>query len=162
MISPRQNAFYWSLWAKAKRVLLNGRESWTQLEENNRRHELHVRAIGRDKSHYDLTNREFDRVVAELRGIINPSAARPSRINAQDMERRRLYFGLRSLMRKLRVSEEYVQAISRRMFLGLEIGQLSADELRKVMIALREHQRRQRDVASSSPKAPRIYHLEAA
>jgi hypothetical protein len=143
MITDRQNAFYWRLWSQAKRELMCGRDTWTQLEENNRRHELHVRAIGYDKSHYDLTNREFDKVIAELKGIINPSEARPSRINAQDMERRRLYFGLRSLMRRLRLPEEYVQAISRRMFLGLEIGDLAVDELQKLIIALREHERRQ-------------------
>jgi hypothetical protein len=73
MISDKQNRYYWGLWGKAKRALMNGRETWTQLEENKRRHELHVRAIGRDKSHYDLTNFEFDKVVAELRAIIDPS-----------------------------------------------------------------------------------------
>jgi hypothetical protein len=103
MISDRQNRFYWGLWGKAKAALsLNPQPSTT--EWDLKRHELHVRAIGRDKSHYDLTNREFDRVIA-------------------------------------------VQAISRRMFLGLEIGELGADELRKVMIALREHERRQAEPA---------------
>ncbi len=142
MISNRQNRFYWGLWGKAKRELMHGRETWTWLNENNRRHELHVRAIGYDKSHYDLTNREFDRVIAELKAIINPGAARPSRINAQDMERRRLYFGLRSLMRKLRVRENYVQAIADRMFFKLPVNLLETEELRKLIIALREHEKR--------------------
>jgi predicted component of type VI protein secretion system len=142
MISDRQNSFYWGLWGKAKIELMHGRETWTQLEENNRRHELHVRAIGYDKSHYDLTNREFDRVIAELRLVAGIGDAGRRRGSAAEAHRRRMYFGLRGLMRKLRVSEEYVQAISRRMFLGLEIGDLKTDELQKLMIALREHERR--------------------
>jgi hypothetical protein len=41
MISDKQNRYYWGLWAKAKRALMNGRETWTALEENKRRHEVH-------------------------------------------------------------------------------------------------------------------------
>jgi hypothetical protein len=88
MITPRQNAFYWSLWSQAKRELMKGRETWTGDEENRRRHELHIRAIGRDKSHKDFTNRDLDLVLAEFKIVIDPSRERQSRVNAQEMQRR--------------------------------------------------------------------------
>ena len=150
MITPKQNRFYWSLWAKAKAVLMRGRETWTGDEENKLRHELHVRAIGRDKSHYDLTNRELDLVLREFRVIIDPlgvGGTRPGYASRDSSpaiaQRRRLYFALRGVMRRLRVSEEYVNAVSRHMFMGLEIGDLGSDELQKIIIALRAHERRQ-------------------
>lgn len=149
MISQKQNALYWRLWSQAKRVLLNGRETMTGDEETKRRHELHVRAIGHDKSHLDFTNRELDYVLAQFRMIVHPfgasksSSSSSSSSTADGAHHRRIYFGLRGVMRKLRLSEEYVQAISRRMFLGLEINDLGTDELQKLLIALREHERRQ-------------------
>jgi len=38
-----------------------------------KRHELHKRALGRDKSSLDLTNAEFDAVLAVLSGISRPA-----------------------------------------------------------------------------------------
>jgi hypothetical protein len=46
-------------------------------------------------------------------------------------------------MRKLRVGERYVQAIADRMFFKIRLSLLGADELRKLMIALRAHEHRQ-------------------
>ena len=146
MISPRQNALYWRLWSQAKRVLLNGRITFTGSEENDRRHELHVRALGRDKSHLDFTNRELDYVLAQFRSIIEPfGAQKPTSrwaVPPPEAQRRRIYFAMRGLMRKLRVGEEYVNAISRQMFMGLEIGQLRSYELQKIIIALKKHEQR--------------------
>lgn len=142
MISPAQNALYWRLWSQAKRVLMKGRETWTGDEENKRRHEVHVRAIGRNCSHYDLRNWEFTQVIKELRTIINPAGAIDHNRRAHEAERRRMYFGLRGAMRRLRMDESYVNAISRKMFLGLEIGDLSTDEIHKLLKALRIHEDR--------------------
>jgi len=162
MISDRQNRFYWGLWKQAKRELMHGRETCTQLEENNRRHELHVRAIGRDKSHYDLTNREFDLVIAEMRAIIDPSDLH-AQLRQGNMHARRMHFGLRKLMRELGVDYPYVHGIVKRMNENGELGSsrldaLGVDALRKVMIALREHQRR----GGGTVNAPREYVLETA
>jgi hypothetical protein len=38
-----------------------------------KRHELHKRALGRDKSSLDLTNAEFDAVLAVFSGISRPA-----------------------------------------------------------------------------------------
>lgn len=148
MISTAQNRLYWGLWSQAKKQLVRGRETFTGDEENKRRHELHVRALGRDKSHLDFTNRELDFVLAQFRSIINPYGAASwshgpaGRQTVADAQRRRLYFGLRGLMRRMRLSEDYVEAISGRMFLGLGLSDLAVGELQKLMIALKEHERR--------------------
>jgi hypothetical protein len=162
MITPRQNRFYWQLWKQAKAVLLNGRETFTGDEENKRRHELHIRAIGRDKSHYDLTNFEFDKVVAELRAVIDPSDLR-GQLRQANMHATRLQFGLQSLMRELHVEWPYVNAIVRQMNSNGELGSsrvdaLSVEDLQKVMIALRKHKGRGGGVV----KSPRVYILNPA
>jgi hypothetical protein len=163
MITPRQNAFYWSLWRQAKAVLMHGRETWTQDEENKRRHEMHVRAIRQDKSHYDLTNREFDKVVAALRAIINPDDLK-AQLHQDNMNVTRMRWGLRKVMRELGVTESYVAGIVKRMNENGELGSnrldmLNVGDLRKVMIALREHQRRGDGVAARNHK---VYKLQPA
>jgi hypothetical protein len=162
MISDRQNRFYWGLWNKAKCELMRGRETFAGDEENKRRHDLHVRAIGCDKSHYELTNREFDKVVAELRAIIDPSDL-SGQLRQQNQHATRLNWGLRKVMRELGVDYQYVNAIVRRMNENGELGSnridaLNVDDLRKVMIALREHKRR----GGGTVKAPRQYILHPA
>jgi hypothetical protein len=115
MISDHQSRFYWGLWSKAIRVLLNGRETFTGDEENKRRHELQVRVIGRDKSHYDLTNREFDLVIAELRAVIAPGVEpvfpdANGRENAINYAKTRQGFG-QGEIRVLDAAGEILQAI---------------------------------------------------
>jgi hypothetical protein len=53
MLTRAQNALYWREWSAAKRALMPARETFTKLEETTRRHELHVQAIGEEKSHVD-------------------------------------------------------------------------------------------------------------
>jgi hypothetical protein len=169
MISQKQNALYWRLWSQVKRALLsqsrrgdNGRETFTGDEENKRRRELHVRAIGQNKSHYDLTNREFDLVLAELRAVIDPSDLR-SQLRQQNQHATRLNWALRKVMRELGVNWHYVAAIVKRMNENGDLGTnridaLNIDDLRKVMIALRKHNQRGGGVV----KFPREYILDPA
>src|SRR6266498_665540 len=103
MITSKQNALYWRLWSQSKSAIESNRKTKFSVDETSRfRHELHIRALGRDKSHYDLTNRELDYVLAQFRSIINPYgspiADHRSRFTAADAQRRRLYFALRGTM----------------------------------------------------------------
>lgn len=146
MLTPKQRWFYFGLWREAKKILMNGRETWTKYEENLRRHELTVRALGRDKSSNDFTQRDFDKIIAELKAIVNPDDLN-GQLRQQDMHTRRMQFGLRKLMRELGVGNAYVDAIVHQMNDHGELGSnrldaLDVDELRKVMIALRKHQQR--------------------
>ena len=142
MLTNKQRYFYFGLWKKAKAILMHGRETWTGHEENLRRREITVRALGYDKSSTDFTNREFDKVVQELRAIIDPGDLN-GQLRQLNMERTRIWRGLRSLMRQLDVTDSYVQAIASRMFdSNSQLSTLNSQQLRDLMIALREHQRR--------------------
>ena len=156
MLTQRQRWFYFGLWKQAKAVLMHGRETWTKDEENCRRHEVTVRALGRDKSSNDFTRIDFDKIIAELRAIIDPSDLN-AQLRQQSMAATRMRFGLRKLMRELQVGEAYVAGIVKTMNSEGKLGSnridnLGVDDLRKVMIALRQHSRR----------VARVYHLYAA
>ncbi len=147
MITSKQNALYWRLWSQAKSAIESNRKTKFSVDETSRfRHEFHIRALGRDKSHLDFTNRELDFVLAQFRSIITPFG--PSITNhrspstAAEAQRRRLYFGLRGMMRRLRLSENYVQAIADRMFFKIPLNLLATNELQKLIIALKQHERR--------------------
>ncbi len=77
-MSPRQNALYWREWAAAKRALMPGRATWTKYEENEHRHELHLEALGQEKSHLEFDNDDFDHVLSAFR-----AKSRPGDLKAQ-------------------------------------------------------------------------------
>jgi hypothetical protein len=153
MITPRQNALYWREWAAAKRALMPGRSTWTKLEENTRRHEITIKALGYDKSHLDFTNADFDQVLGELRAI-----SQPGNLNAQLRQvrgaHRRAEWSLHRLMRKLGVDRNYVQCIIDHMdfeHAGFvtrhpKLDDLTFEELQKVIIALRKQAKRKEAV----------------
>lgn len=58
-----QNSLYWREWAAARKV-----------DPSLDRHELHIRALGRDKSHVKFSNLDLDKVLAEFRAISNPGS----------------------------------------------------------------------------------------
>lgn len=174
MLTRAQNALYWREWSAAKRALMPGRETWTKLEEETRRHELHREALGHDKSHLDFTNDDFDKVLGALRAI-----SKPGDLNAQLRQvrgaHRRARFALDQLIAEHGVDRNYVQGIIDQMFPTRApapdrardrwqdehdqparprklLGELTVDELKKVIIALRKQVKRaQRQPAEVPP-----------
>lgn len=176
MITSRQNALYWREWAAAKRALMPGRETWTKLEENERRHDITIEALGRDKSHLEFTNADFDKVLGALRAI-----SKPGDLNAQIRQARqqdiRARYVLDRLMVKLGKGRNYVQGVIDKIYnddpapdlnkLPLEeraaarwqrerardsrprklMENLTADEMKPVLNALREQVKRRRNAA---------------
>lgn len=67
-MSPKQDAFYWRLWRDACAV-----QGWNQ-KDGEKRHAVHALALGRDKSHLDFNNRDFDRVKAHLEKLADPDS----------------------------------------------------------------------------------------
>lgn len=61
MISPKQDRWYWKEWAKAHRA-----------DPDLDRHDIHLAALGYDRSHKEFTNEEFDLVIAEFLSISEP------------------------------------------------------------------------------------------
>jgi len=61
-MTDNQNRFYWRVWGEVRRVLLVS--GFTPATADLFRHEIHVRALGYDKTHTAFNNHEFDRVLA--------------------------------------------------------------------------------------------------
>src|SRR5438105_115432 len=101
-------------WNRAKNVLMNGRVTWTKDEENKRRHELTAKALGREKSWSDLTNSDVDLIKAALLAIIHPESLN-AQLRQQAQPTIRMRFGLRALMRELKVGEAYVDQVIHNM-----------------------------------------------
>src|ERR1700731_101289 len=99
-------------WSKAKDGLY-WREWSAVTRRDNRpdRHALHIRALGYDKSHVDLTNREFDKILAEFRAISRP-ADLIAQLDAMNGRKKRTIFGIRRTAAKMKVGPEYVAAIA--------------------------------------------------
>lgn len=146
MLTDRQRWLHWSLWKKAKNMLMHGRETWTKDEDNRRRHDLYTKALGHDKSLTKFTNADLDLVIAEFNAIIEPGNL-DAQLRQIRMPRRRAEYRLKELMAELGVGHNYVAEIVHRMnengqLASNEIDNLDAEELKKVVIALRKHQTR--------------------
>lgn len=94
------------------------------------RHELHIRALGQDKSHLDLTNEDFDRVLAEFRAISRPDDL-AAQLRQQDMPRRRLLYTISQL-----APEPYWRAIARDKFGTADLDSLDLEQLRQLRLTL--------------------------
>jgi len=91
-MTPAQNALYWREWQKTRARLIS--DGHTKEQADAKRHALHVRALGRDKSHTAFNNRDFDAVLgvfratyddanldAQLRQLDQPEERRRALIN---------------------------------------------------------------------------------
>lgn len=62
-MNAAQEGKYWRLWGQIRKA-----------RPDLDRHELHIQALGEDKSHKDFTNDDFDKFVALYHSIINPDS----------------------------------------------------------------------------------------
>jgi len=119
-----QDKLYWREWGKAVRYC---REHGFSEPD---RHELHARALGRDKSHLKFTNRDFDEVLKEFRAISDPN-----NIEAQkrliEMPKIRLRHRIREL-----ADEPYLLAIVRDRFKKAALEDLDETELEQLRNSL--------------------------
>lgn len=129
-MTKKQTFLYWREWSAVREV---------QPEAD--RHALHVAALGRDKSHKDFTNQDFDKVLAGFRAISRP-ADLDAQLRQADQSRRRIITSIRELERELGEAEGYAEAIARRMsserhFPTFSLDVLHAEDLQKLLIALK-------------------------
>lgn len=61
-MSPLQEKLYWREWGAVHKA-----------DPSIDRHELHIAALGEDKSHKHFTNEEFDKVLGQMRAISRPT-----------------------------------------------------------------------------------------
>lgn len=163
-LSKPQQHLHWALWKQAKAKLMPGRETWTKHEKNEARHAVYIQALGEDKSLTEMDNDDFDKVKGALLAIIEPGNLN-AQLHAQAGQRKRLLYGIGRLAASMGVDEAYVQGIIDRMDARRgaparadaddwererersgrpqrALTDLSPRDLAKVMIALREHERR--------------------
>lgn len=81
-MTKAQRSKYWREWSRVKRVV--GSEADDQL-----RHELHIKALGSDKSSSAFTNRDFDTVLAVFWAISKP-ADMDAQLAQMNQDRKRL------------------------------------------------------------------------
>jgi hypothetical protein len=67
-MNPKQNTLYWREWGALTRACKAAGQAVPD------RHDLHVRALGSDKSHKSFTNAEFDKVLGVFRSYSQPAA----------------------------------------------------------------------------------------
>ena len=163
-LSKAQQALHWALWKRVKAKLMPGRETWTKHEETERRHALYIEALGGERSLTEMDNDDFDKVKAAMLAIVEPGNLN-AQLHALSGQRKRLLFGIRKLAKSMGADEFYVQAIIDRMDARRgekagddqddwerereraekpqrKIEELHPAELTRVMIALREHEKR--------------------
>jgi len=98
-MSPKQNASYWRRWSAAC-----AEQGWTRqtVDLDEKRHAVHVAALGYDKSHKEFTNREIDKVFAAFTQLASPGDL-ATQIQAQEVidgdggERKRLLFRIQQV-----------------------------------------------------------------
>jgi hypothetical protein len=140
MLTRNQNALYWREWSAVRKA-----------SPASDRHELHVQALGEEKSHVDFTNDDFDKVLAAFRAVSQPGNLN-AQLHALNGQSKRLLFGILRLARELAGGNslsgaDYIAGIVRTMNVEGKLGsddleQLHPRELTKVMVALRKHEKR--------------------
>ena len=123
-MTPAQNALYFREWGRVRSVC---KQQGFPIPD---RHDLHVKALGLDKSHLDFTNADFDRVLAEFRAISQPDNL-AAQLRQQNMPRRRLLYSIRRL-----AAEPYWRAIAQDKFGTADETRLDLDQLTQLRITL--------------------------
>ena len=133
-MTPAQNKLYFREWGRVRSVC---KQQGFPIPD---RHDLHVKALGLDRSHLDFTNEDLDQVLAEFRAISQPDNL-AAQLRQQDQPRRRLLYSIMRL-----ADEPYWRAIARDKFgtpdeTRLDLVQLT--QLRNTLTArARSRQRR--------------------
>lgn len=132
-------------WNKARKVLRA--QGKTPTEADVRRHEIHIEALGEDKSSYDLTNKDFDAVLKCFKAISEP-ASFTAQIDLEAMPESRMRFKIDGLLAALGKGRAHADALveSRRASKRLvtvhsdaaaDLDTLGEEDLRRVMLDLK-------------------------
>ena len=149
-MTPAQSSLYFAEWAKVRQhYRAKGIDS---KQADNKRHELHRRALGLDKSSKDFTNADLDKVLAAFRAVsdggnldaqlrqLEQPAYRRQRMIARCRHAARSFIQGRDPADQDRKVTAYLDGTADRMF-GVPFDRLDQDQpgdaqLRKVMGAL--------------------------
>lgn len=136
--SYAKDRLYLYEWGQARRVLR--KQGHSPVEVDAMRHELHIKALGRDKSHYSFTNSDFDKVLGVFRAISKPDDLF-SQLHALNGRCLRMRFGIKRAAAKMNKGEDYILGVARHTHPDRKIDsldQLDEAGLEKVRLALTE------------------------
>jgi hypothetical protein len=122
-MTDKQVAFYWREWAAVRRV-----------KPDADRHELHVSALGYDKSMRELTNNEFDLVLAEFKSISDNSDL-GVQVRELNQHRKRCLYSIRQH------PKDYVEEVARDKFGTINWTVLPTKKLETLAMTLTERER---------------------
>ena len=88
-MTPRQSALYWREWSRLRDMLRTRGKSLVQIDDY--RHELARRALGVAKSSKVFTNADLDKVLARIRGEVDPANLAAQLDLQESPDRRRAY-----------------------------------------------------------------------
>lgn len=145
-MTKSQTAKYWREWSKVRKLLVDLGDFSTS-DADQERHEIHVRALGADKSSKALTNRDLDAIFDHFESyliLLSGPQSGPSRAELQPVKR------LIWAINKLGLPAPYIEAICRDQFHTSDWQALSAEQLSKLRFTLVSRSRRKAAAARSS------------
>ncbi|MBV9657187.1 MAG: hypothetical protein JO295_03660 [Verrucomicrobia bacterium] len=173
-LSDAQNALYWREWNAAKVALIATGQlpAIGAATHNAARHQIHRDALdGRDVSHADFSNEDFDKVLAAFRAISAPTDL-DAQLRAQGQPLLRANYQARALAARLTGAghgsaavTSYLDGVVRQMRLdGRLAGDAPAafghlndvDEVKKVVVAL-ELQTRRNAKRATRPRQEELF-----
>jgi hypothetical protein len=159
-VNAAQTSLYFREWGIVrKHYLAKGIDS---KQADNKRHELHKRALGRDKSSKDFTNADLDKVLAVFRAVYDGGNLDAQLAQLDQPENRRLKMIDRCMRAAISFIEGDADAIRRYLdgtadrmfgvaFVHLDQGQEGNAQLAKVMGALERTARVRKAKAEKEP-----------
>jgi hypothetical protein len=124
-MSPAQHGRYWRDWGKIRKMLVEMGD-FSKADADAERKQIHIQALGRDKSSKDLTNKDLDKIFEHFASylvLING----PKDASAVSQPVKRLIWAID----QLGLPEPYLESISRDMFGTSEWRKLPEDQLTK-------------------------------
>ena len=109
-MTPAQKSRYWRDWSKIRKMLVEMGD-FSKEDADAERHEIHRRALGRDKSSKDFTNRDLDAIFDHFQTYIVLIDG-PQKTAGPDGECKRLIWAIT----QTGLPEAYLEAISQDQF----------------------------------------------
>lgn len=123
-MSPSQNKRYWREWSKIRKMLVEMGD-FSKEDADAQRHQIHIRALGKNTSSKDLTNRDLDAIFSHFQTYLVLIDG-PSKAPDQDGECKRLIWAIT----QLGLDEPYLASISQDQFGTPEWRKLPEADLR--------------------------------
>jgi hypothetical protein len=134
-MTQNQKGRYWRDWARVRKILTEMGE-FSAKEADEQRHQIHLDALGSNKSSKDFTTRDLDKVFAAFDAYLVLENG-PRKCPAENQPVKRLIYSIESLG----LPEPYIQSIVRDKEGTSDWKALPEDKLRRLCITLHARSR---------------------